>query len=94
MKEIPARSQALDRAIINTPIQGTAADIARRALIEYAHHGIGELFLQVHDSLVCECPENEAKDASESLREIMIASGGEVEHLEVGVKMGVSLAEV
>lgn len=94
VKEIPAKSQALERALINTPIQGTAADIARRAMIEYSHKGKGELFLQVHDSLVCECPESEADDVSEALREIMISSGGEVSHLEVGLKCGKSLAEV
>ena len=94
VKEIPAKNQALDRALINTPIQGTAADIARRAMTEYAHNGKGELFLQVHDSLVCECPQNMADDAAESLREIMTASGGEVEHLEVGLKCGKTLADV
>lgn len=94
VKEIPAKNQALDRALINTPIQGTAADIARRAMIEYEHKGSGELFLQVHDSLVCECPENEADEVAAALREIMIASGGEVEHLEVELKRGKSLADV
>ena len=94
VKEIPAKNQALDRALINTPVQGTAADIARRAMTEYAHNGKGELFLQVHDSLVCECPESIADDAAEALREIMTASGGEVEHLEVGLKRGKSLADV
>ena len=94
VREIPAKNQALDRALINTPIQGTAADIARKAMTEYAHNGKGELFLQVHDSLVCECPEGEAAEVSGMLREIMTASGGEVGHLEVGVKVGKSLAEV
>ncbi|MBQ7154546.1 MAG: DNA polymerase I [Synergistaceae bacterium] len=91
---IPARNQALDRALINTPIQGTAADIARRAMIEFERAVKGKLFLQVHDSLVCECPEGEADEISQALREIMISAGGEIEHLEVEVKRGKTLADV
>ena len=94
MKEIPARSQAVDRALINTPIQGTAADIARKAMIEADRKMKGKMFLQVHDSIVCECPENEAGDVSELLREIMRSSGGEINTLEVEIKQGKSLADV
>ena len=94
VKEIPARSQALDRALINTPIQGTAADIARKAMIGVDREMNGKMFLQVHDSIVCECSENEADEVSEKLREIMRSSGGEINTLEVEVKRGKSLAEV
>ncbi|MBQ7215183.1 MAG: DNA polymerase I [Synergistaceae bacterium] len=94
VKEIPARSQAVDRALINTPIQGTAADIARKAMIEADRKMKGKMFLQVHDSIVCECPENEAGDVSELLREIMRSSGGEINTLEVEIKQGKSLADV
>ena len=92
--EIPAKAQALDRALINSPIQGTAADIARKAVINFARKYPGKLFLQVHDSLVCECREGEAEEISEGMREIMKASGGEIEHLEVETKSGKSLADV
>ena len=54
VNEIPARGSALDRALINMPVQGTAADIARRAMIDFAAKYPDKLFLQVHDSLVCE----------------------------------------
>lgn len=91
---IPAKNQALDRALINTPIQGTAADIARRAMIDFEREHKGKLFLQVHDSLVCECPESEADEMSEGLREIMIHAGGEIEHLEVEIKRGKTLSDV
>ena len=91
---IPAKNQALERALINSPIQGTAADIARRAMIDFERAQKGKLFLQVHDSLVCECPESEADDVAESLREIMICAGGEIEHLEVEIKRGKTLADV
>lgn len=63
--EIPATGTALDRAIINSPIQGTAADIARTAMTRFisqsqsqsqVQSGGGEgIFLQVHDALFCEC---------------------------------------
>ncbi|MBQ7220949.1 MAG: DNA polymerase I [Synergistaceae bacterium] len=94
VNEIPAKGQALDRALINMPVQGTAADIARGAMINFAAKYPGRLFLQVHDSLVCECRESEAEELSDSLREIMRASGGEIKYLEVAVKQGKSLADV
>lgn len=94
IKEIPAKNQGLDRALINTPIQGTAADIARIAMIEFAKAETGKLFLQVHDSLVCECPQNKAEEIIHEMQEIMTASGGEVKHLEVDVKRGKSLDDV
>lgn len=94
VSEIPARGQALDRALINTPIQGTAADIARKAVINFSRYDNAELFLQVHDSLVCECRKDKADDVSLMLCEIMKASGGEITHLEVETKQGKSLADV
>ena len=94
VNEIPARGQALDRALINMPVQGTAADIARRAMIDFAAKYPDKLFLQVHDSLVCECSESEAEEISGAMSEIMRTSGGEIEFLEVAVKQGKSLADV
>ena len=94
VKGIPAKFQALDRALINTPIQGTAADIARTAMIEFAKVQKGKLFLQVHDSLVCECKESESAEIAEALREIMTASGGEIRILEVETQQGKTLADV
>ena len=94
VKEIPAIGQALDRALINSPIQGTAADIARRAMINFEAQAPGKLFLQVHDSLVCECHEDEADEIARTLEEIMRASGGEIEHLEVKIKKGKFLSNV
>jgi DNA polymerase-1 len=54
-----------DRAAINAPIQGAAADVIRRAMIRMpgalADAGLtGRMLLQVHDELVFECPEAEA----------------------------------
>ena len=94
VKEIPAKGVALDRALINSPIQGTAADIARRAMINFESQQKGKLFLQVHDSLVCECSESEADEVAEALSEIMISSGGDIKHLEVQIKKGKNLSRV
>lgn len=94
VNEIPAKAQAIDRALVNTPIQGTAADIARRAMIGVDREMKGKMFLQVHDSIVCECAESEADEVSEKLREIMRSSGGEINTLEVEIKRGKSLADV
>lgn len=94
VNEIPAWGAALDRALINSPIQGTAADIARRAMINFAAAFPDKLFLQVHDSLVCECSKQEAEEISHALSEIMKSSGGEINHLEVQIKSGQSLCNV
>ncbi len=94
VKEIQAKSSGLERALINTPIQGTAADIARRALIDFDKVEGAELFLQVHDSLVCECPKNKADEAAEKLCDTMVKAGGEVNLLKAEAKTGISLADV
>ena len=94
VKEIPAIGAALDRALINSPVQGTAADIARRAMINFEAACPGKLFLQVHDSLVCECSQDEADEVSNILSEVMKSSGGEIASLEVQIKSGKSLSDV
>ncbi len=93
VNEIPARGNGLDRALINSPIQGTAADISRRAMIDFAKTGRGKLLLQVHDSLVCECKLEEAAEIAEIMSEIMRKSGDDLP-LDVKVKTGTSLANV
>ncbi len=64
------------RAAMNTPVQGTAADIIKLAMvrIDRALREAGlksRLILQVHDELLLECPPEEADKASELLREAM-----------------------
>lgn len=57
--------EGAERTAINTPVQGTAADVIKLAMVDIQHH-IAEQFpealmlLQVHDELVFECPEGDA----------------------------------
>ena len=65
-----------ERVALNMPIQGTAADIMKLAMINVAKRIKTEklaarLILQVHDELIIECPENEAEAVSSLLREEM-----------------------
>ncbi|MBL0947992.1 DNA polymerase I [Brevundimonas sp.] len=71
-----AERQFGERAAINAPIQGTAADIIRRAMIRMpgALRDSGlhtRMLLQVHDELVFEAPEAEAERAIAVIRRIM-----------------------
>ncbi len=64
------------RAAMNTPIQGTAADIIKLAMVRVDESLRKEklrsrLILQVHDELLLECPPEEANRAAELLREAM-----------------------
>ncbi len=64
------------RAAINAPIQGSAADVIRRAMIRIPgameKAGLsGRMLLQVHDELLFEVPEAEAEKTVEVVREVM-----------------------
>ncbi|UHD46062.1 DNA polymerase I [Aureimonas altamirensis] len=65
-----------ERAAINAPIQGTAADIIRRAMIrmegELAAAGLSaRMLLQVHDELVFEVPDDEVDETIPLVRRVM-----------------------
>ena len=58
-----------ERMTLNTPIQGSAADIIKLAMIRVeqalnAHFPEAELILQVHDELIVECPEALASEVA------------------------------
>jgi DNA polymerase-1 len=69
--------QFAERAAINAPIQGTAADIIRRAMIRMPEAlrkaGLADtrMLLQVHDELVFEAPEADAERAAGVIRSVM-----------------------
>ena len=73
---IPGMRGGAERQAINAPIQGTAADIIRRAMIRVppalAKEKLGaRMLLQVHDELVFEAPENEAEATCAVARRVM-----------------------
>ena len=62
------------RAAINAPIQGTAADVIRRAMIrmdDAIEDLPAKMLLQVHDELLFEVPEAEVEKTSALVREVM-----------------------
>jgi DNA polymerase-1 len=76
----PARAFA-ERQAINAPIQGSAADIIKRAMIRMpealAEAGLSaRMLLQVHDELVFECPEKEAEKLIALVQTTMAAADG------------------
>jgi len=65
-----------EREAINAPIQGTAADIMKIAMIRIPpaldQAGLhGRLLLQVHDELVLECPRTELEKTAQVVRDVM-----------------------
>ncbi len=65
-----------ERVALNMPIQGTAADIVKLAMVRVderlRQEGLrGRLILQVHDELIVECPEDEAERVAKLLTEEM-----------------------
>ncbi len=74
------------RAAINAPIQGTAADVIRRAMIrmpEAIAHLPARMLLQVHDELLFEVPESAAEDTIEAARKVMESAADPAVHLDV-----------
>jgi len=72
----PMRRQAAERAAINAPMQGTAADLIKLAMISVQgwldeKNSKTKLIMQVHDELVLEVPENELEEVKARLRELM-----------------------
>lgn len=67
--------QAAERAAINMPIQGTAADIMKLAMIELDKKLAGRdkvhMLLQIHDSVLVECPEDQATELAHEIKSIM-----------------------
>jgi len=65
---------AIDRMVINMPIQGTAADIIKMAMLQLEKELIGKeskIILQVHDELVVEATQNELEDVKEIVKNVM-----------------------
>lgn len=68
--------QSAERAAINMPIQGTEADLMKMAMINcdqllQEQHNNCNLLLQIHDSIVVECPEEVASNVARLLQTTM-----------------------
>jgi DNA polymerase-1 len=74
-KNFPVRMEA-ERQAMNTPVQGSAADLIKRAMIDL-HRELHErkmrsrLILQIHDELLLEVPEAEAEKARALVKDVM-----------------------
>jgi DNA polymerase-1 len=92
------RRQAAERAAINAPMQGTAADLIKLAMIAVQDWLEKEklstkLIMQVHDELVLEVPEGELALVKEMVRELMCNVAELKVPLEVGLGEGMNWDE-
>jgi DNA polymerase I len=90
-----AERQGSERAAINAPIQGTSADIIKRAMARMdgalaaaGLHNV-KMLLQVHDELVFELPEGDVDAASEVIRAVM--AGAAEPAVKISVPLGVDI---
>jgi DNA polymerase-1 len=91
----PARRQAAERAAINAPMQGTAADLIKLAMIQ-VHEWLererlaAKLIMQVHDELVFEVPEDEVERVRSELPGLMSGVAELAVPLSVDVGVGIN----
>jgi len=90
----PGRRQAAERAAINAPMQGTAADLIKLAMVSVqdwlrADRLRARLVMQVHDELVLEVPAEELNAVSEGVRARM----QDVAQLEVPLIVDVGVGD-
>ncbi|UTO28407.1 DNA polymerase I [Bartonella harrusi] len=87
-----------ERAAINAPIQGSAADIIRRAMIQMENALEKEklsakMLLQVHDELIFEIPENESEKTMAVVKKVMENATMPVLSLSVPLEVKVMVAQ-
>jgi DNA polymerase-1 len=89
----PSERAFMERAAINAPIQGSAADIIRRAMLRMdaalQERGLSStrMLLQVHDELVFEAPEAEAEKAIGVIAKVMEEAPHPLLQLKVPLKV-------
>ncbi|MCC2638533.1 MAG: polymerase [Moraxellaceae bacterium] len=94
----PSLRQAAERAAINAPMQGTAADIIKRAMIGVdaaiaSRQDTVRLILQVHDELVLEVRDDAVDEITALVREKMCAAASLLVPLVVDVGVGLNWDE-
>lgn len=88
--------EAAKRAAANMPIQGTEADLMKMAMLEVEKKldGLGEQLLQIHDSILVECPAQHAEQVATILKETMEQIYALDVKLKVDVKIGHTWGEL
>ncbi|MCU0953107.1 MAG: DNA polymerase I [Hyphomicrobium sp.] len=95
----PSMRGFLERAAINAPIQGSAADIIRRAMIRMpealarARLSRARMLLQVHDELVFEVPKGEAEALIATARAVMEGAAEPAVRLTVPIHVDAKAAD-
>jgi DNA polymerase-1 len=94
----PSERAFLERAAINAPIQGAAADIIRRAMIRMpdALQAAGlsaRMLLQVHDELIFEVPDREVEQTIAVVRRVMVQAPEPAQHLSVPLQVDARAAQ-
>jgi len=84
------RRAGAERAAINAPLQGTAADIMKRAMIRIGPALVeaklgARLLLQVHDELVFEVPQDELAVTAKLVKQVMQDAPLPALHLKVPI---------
>ncbi len=87
------RRQYAERTAINAPMQGTAADIIKRAMIDVDHwlkqkQPDAKMIMQVHDELVFEIAKPELDDCADNIRKIMSSAALLAVPLTVDIGIG------
>ena len=97
-KNVQMRMEA-ERQAMNTPLQGSAADLIKRAMIDL-HRALAarkmrsRLILQIHDELLLEVPEGEAEKARGLVKDVMEGALKLDVPLVADARLGKSWAEV
>lgn len=94
----PMRRGFAERQAINAPIQGTAADIIKRAMLRMpnalSEAGLGaKMLLQVHDELIFEVPESEVAATEVCVKNTMQTASQPVVNLSVPLIVDVGVAD-
>lgn len=88
--------EAAKRAVINLPIQGTEADLMKMAMLkaETELDNLGQQILQIHDSIMVECPAENAEKVAQILKDVMENIHKLPVTLKVDVKTGQNWGEL